>query len=154
MVVMKEKTVVPLRVSGASKSPYHLEAQVRDNLVHLDEPVERGGTNSGASPMESVLAALAGCTNRIGHKVADMHGVEILGLSVQIVGKFDRRGTGLMEEVAVPFPEIVQKIELISASPVEAIEKLKVDLPKYCAVSKIIRESGTRLVDEWTVVKP
>lgn len=66
----------------------------------------RGGTDQGPTPIETMLAALLGCTNVILNRVAEKHDLTIKDLSLLAEASFDRRGVMLQEEVAVPFPEI------------------------------------------------
>ena len=76
---------------------------IRDVVVQIDEPVERGGTNLGPAPTETAIAALIGCTNTIGHKCANSLGLDIGNLIIDAVCDFDRRGVTLQEEIDVPF---------------------------------------------------
>lgn len=154
MVTIRPKKVVQMGVTGRSRSHSRTDVEIRDLVMTIDEPVERGGTNAGAAPVETVLAALAACTNRIGHKVAAKHGVPIDEMEVEVTTQFDRRGVELEEEIDVPFREVALKIRLVTDAPEEAIGRLKRDLPKYCPVSKLISESGSKLTEEWTVVRP
>lgn len=149
MAVVNQKTVVTMRVSGACPSHSLTEVSARDTKMMIDEPAERGGTNLGPSPTETLLASLAGCTNRIGHKVAAANGVEFLEMKIEIEAKFDRRGVELSEDIDVPFPEIKTHIDVLTNANDEAIERVKRDLPKYCPISKVLRQSGTNVTDVW-----
>ena len=97
----------------------------------VDEPTERGGTNAGPSPTETMLGALATCTNVITHKIAAGMGVEISAMHVGVAAAFDRRGVTLAEEVAVPFPEIELKITLTTDADDAQMEDLKRDLARF-----------------------
>lgn len=154
MVTIKPKTVVTLRLKGACPSHSRTDITVRDLTFHVDEPVERGGTNLGPSPTETLLAALAACTNRIGHKVADANGVEIAAFAVDVEAKFDRRGVEMLEEIDVPFPEIHLHVEMATNAGEASVEKMKADLRRFCPISKVIRQSGTEIIEHWTVRRP
>jgi len=154
MAGVKQKTVVTMKVTGACQSHSLTEVSARDIKIMIDEPVDRGGTNQGPSPTETLLAALAGCTNRIGHKVAEANGVGFLEMKIEIEAKFDRRGVALSEDIDVPFPEITTHIDVLTNANDEAIERVKRDLPKYCPISKVIRQSGTNVTDVWTIRRP
>ena len=58
MVVIKPKTTVTMRMAGAGTSHSRTDVSVRDVESTIDEPVERGGTNMGLSPTETLMAAL------------------------------------------------------------------------------------------------
>ncbi len=154
MVSIKPKTVVTMNLQGTCRSHSRTDVAVRDRQITIDEPEVRGGTNQGPAPTETMLAALIGCTNVITHKIAAKNGVRIDALSVNVEAAFDRRGVTLMEEVAVPFPEITMRIEITTDADDSAIETLKTDLARFCPVSKVIRQSGSKLNEIWTIIRP
>jgi len=59
----------------------------------------------------------------------------------------------LEEEVAVPFPEIRLTINLTTPATDTEVQRLKSDLGKYCPVSKVIRQSGTKLQEIWNITR-
>jgi putative redox protein len=46
------------RTSGG----YRVDAHAGDRVTIMDEPASAGGTDAGPTPMETLLASLAGCT--------------------------------------------------------------------------------------------
>lgn len=154
MVTIRPKTVITHRMHGACTTEARTDLSVRGHDIVIDERTESGGTNQGISPVETLLTALIGCTNRITHKLAAAHGVDIVEMSVDLESHFDRRGTQLQEEVQVPFPAITLKIDIATDSDAAAVEKVKTDLQKFCAVSKVLREAGTEISELWTVRRP
>jgi uncharacterized OsmC-like protein len=154
MVSIKPKTVVTVKLHGTCASHARTDVSVRDQQITIDEPEVRGGTNQGPAPTETLLAALIGCTNVITHKIAAKNGVRIDALSVDVEAAFDRRGVTLVEEVAVPFPDITMRIDITTDAEESAIDTLKSDLAKFCPVSKVIRQSGTNLNEVWTIIRP
>lgn len=154
MVAIKPKTVVKMKLQGACPSHARTDVSVRDLSLTIDEPKERGGTNSGPSPTETLMSALIACTNVIPHKIAAKHGIAIAAMSVHLEAAFDRRGVILAEEIAVPFPEVTLTINLTSAASAAEIETLKSELAMFCPVSKVIRQSGTKITEIWNVDRP
>jgi uncharacterized OsmC-like protein len=154
MVVVKQKTVVTYRFTAEATTHSRTDVKVRDVSSVIDEPVERGGTNQGLSPTETLMAALLGCTNTIFHKCAKVHGVNLQKMSMRLEGQLDRRGVLLEEEVDVPFPKMTLFVDIVTDAPEAAIEAAKTSLRKYCAVSKVIRACGTDLQEVWTVTRP
>jgi putative redox protein len=49
-------------VHARCEAKYAVETTVRRHRVHADEPPERGGSDTGPSPVEGLAAALAACT--------------------------------------------------------------------------------------------
>ena len=153
-VAPNAKTVVTMKLSGKCPSHSRTDVAVRDVGTTIDEPVERGGTNQGLTPTETLMASLIGCTNVITHKVAEKNGVEIDSLSVQLEAQFDRRGVTLAEEVNVPFPSVTLTIDLVTGADAAAVEKVKRDLHRFCPVSKVFRACGTVVKEVWNVRAP
>ena len=152
-MTIRPKTVVTMTLEGHAASHARTDISVRDLEVVIDEPEARGGTNQGPSPTETLMAALIGCTNVITHKIAHKHGIEIKSLDVRVETQFDRRGVSLEEEIAVPFPEIKLIVDLTTDASPEAVEMVKTELAKFCPVSKVLRQSGTVITEEWNVTQ-
>lgn len=153
MAVVKQKTVVTYRFVAEAASHSRTDVKVRDVSTVIDEPVERGGTNQGLAPTETLMASLLGCTNTIFHKCADKHGVKLKKMSMRLEGQLDRRGVTLQEEVDVPFPAMTMYVDIVTDAPDSAIDAAKDDLHRFCAVSKVIRACGTDLQEVWTVTR-
>jgi uncharacterized OsmC-like protein len=154
MATVKPKTVNKFTITGDCVSHSRTDVEVRDVDTTLDEPLIRDGTNMGLSPVETLMAALLGCTNVITHKCAKNHGMDIAEMSVSADVEFDRRGTQLQEAVMVPFPKVVLHINITTDADDATIEKVKTDLPKFCPVSVVIRQSGTEIEEIWNITRP
>jgi len=150
----KPKTIVTQKLEASCPTHSRTDVITRDVETVIDEPVERGGTNLGLAPTETLVAALLGCTNTILNKVAHSHDVDVAALSLNVDAQFDRRGVVLSEEVEVPYPEMKLYINLTTSADDAQIEKVKIDLPRFCPVSKVIRHSGTELEEIWTITRP
>ncbi len=148
-MAIRQKTIITVKMKGQSSSHARCEVAVRDLTSQIDEPIERGGTNTGFSPTETAYAALIGCTNTIGHKCAEKLGVDIGQLSFDMEIDFDRRGVMLMEEVDIPFTAI--RLEVFSDGPASENELANVatETAKYCAISKMYEGAGTKLSINW-----
>ncbi len=154
MVTIKPKTVVTMRARGDYALEGPMKIWVRDTTMIIDEPTERGGTNLGPSPTEAMIGSLIACTCRIASKCAKAHGIELHHINVEAIAKMDRRGVEMKEEVDIPFPEILLKINVTADTDDAALEPVKYDLGRFCPVSKVIRQSGTIVTEEWTITKP
>ncbi len=74
------------RIRANSENPTKTIVKARNFEMIVDEPDQFGGTNNGATPVEYVLASLAGCLNVVGHMVAKELDFEIKSLSFDISG--------------------------------------------------------------------
>ncbi len=147
---LRPKTNVKLRIEADCPSHSLSNLSVRDIAFAIDEPVERGGTNLGPTPTDTALSALIGCTNVIGHKCAASLGIDIGHLSISAVCDFDRRGVTLEEEIDVPFSRIELKVVTQNQVEDEDLQRLAAEVGKFCPLSKLFRQAGTVIEEEWT----
>ncbi len=154
MAEVKPKMIVTMKLEGTCPSHARTDVRVGSNEITIDEPVARGGTDLGPSPTETLVAALVACTNVIGHRVAESHGVHFQAMSVDAEAQFDRHGVSLTAEVDVPFPQILLKITVTTEAGEDAMQKVKDDLAKFCPLAKVLRQSGTVIDEQWTVNRP
>ena len=146
----RPKTTVRLRAAATCPSHSLARVTVRDLTFAIDEPVERGGTNEGPTPTDTALAALIGCTNVIGHKCASTLGLEIGELEISAVCTFDRRGVTLAEEIDVPFERIDLKVRTGAPVSRDDLDRLAAEVTKFCPLSKLFRQAGTVIDEEWS----
>ncbi len=76
-------------VVGRSESAARTVVAARQFRLVVDEPVELGGSDAGANPVEHVLAGLAGCLNVVAHVVAREMGFAIRSLEIAVSGVLD-----------------------------------------------------------------
>ena len=148
-MTMKPKLRVRLRAKAHCPTHSLANVDVRDVTFAIDEPGERGGTNKGPAPTETAIAALLGCTNTIGHKCAKSLGIDIGHLDISAVCDFDRRGVTLEEEIDVPFMKIALRIETSTAVSDSDLERLAAEVAKFCPLSKLFKQAGTEIEEEW-----
>jgi uncharacterized OsmC-like protein len=55
---------------------------VRDNLIHVDQPLEAGGGDAGPTPTELFVASLAACAGFYARRYLARHGLPAEGLEV------------------------------------------------------------------------
>lgn len=154
MVTVKEKTIVTTKISADCPSHARSDLTCRDVSMIVDEPQARGGTNLGFTPTETFVAALIGCTNVVGNRVAHHLGVDIKHMRIEAEYDMDRRGPLLQAEVDVPFVEVRLDIHVTTEASEAEIDKVKTELAKYCPVAKMLTTAGTRIVDTWHIVRP
>ncbi|MEX3009704.1 OsmC family protein [Hoeflea sp. TYP-13] len=148
---IKEKPIWNFKTKAAAQSSTRSVASSRTFDTIIDEPIERGGTNEGPMPVELVMAGLAGCTHVIANKLAAHHGTSFDAMDIDILTTMDSRGTRLIEPIDIPFPKVTINIAVETSGPEEAINRVMMDLRHHCAVSKMLQQSGTEVVEKWTV---
>lgn len=153
MATIKPKAVVTMKLAGKSANHARSDIAVRDQSFTIDEPAERGGTNQGPTPTETLIGALIGCINVVSNRIAEHIGFKIEAMSVDAAADFDRRGVMMQEAVKVPFPKIDVTINARVDASDEQIARLKGDLAKFCPLSMVIRQSGTELTETWNITR-
>ncbi len=148
-MAIRQKNTVTLKVAADCPSHSLATVKVRDLEFHIDEPVERGGTNHGPTPTDTVLAALVGCTNVIGHKCAQKLGIDIGHLNIDAACEFDRRGVTLSEEIDIPFTKIVLRITSSGSAGEKELQQVAEEVAKFCPLSKLYRQAGTEIEEHW-----
>ncbi|MEQ8709814.1 MAG: OsmC family protein [Rhodospirillales bacterium] len=148
-MAIRQKTNVKLTVRANCPTHARAELQVRDVAFTIDEPVERGGTNTGPSPTENAIASLVGCTNVISHKCAAALGVDLGHLTITAVYELDRRGVTLQEEIEIPFKRVELTMLYDGSASEEDVSRVAADTAKYCALAKLFRNAGTDVVEVW-----
>ena len=98
------------------------------------------------------MASLIGCTNVITHRIADQLGVKIKKLDVNVNSKFNKDGVSLLKEVEVPFPILEMNIKIASNASENQLESIKKQLKMFCPISKVISNSGTKIIDDWEII--
>jgi uncharacterized OsmC-like protein len=154
LVTIKQKKKVKIKIEGTCPTHSRTDIVVRDTETTIDEPFERDGTNLGPSPTETALAGLVGCTGVIAQKIARKHGIDVQAMTVGLEATFDRRGVILEEEVEVPFLDITLYINMTTDADDAQVETIKTELAMYCAVSKLFRNAGSTVNEEWTITRP
>jgi uncharacterized OsmC-like protein len=76
-------------VKGESHSQAKFIANTGKFQLIVDEPETLGGTDEGPSPIEYILAGLAGCLNVVGHIVAKELGFTIDTLKIEVTGNLN-----------------------------------------------------------------
>lgn len=148
------KSVVTQKLSAKASSHSRTDISLRDLNVVIDEPSERGGTNQGATPTETLACALAGCINVISHKVAESLDVDLGEMTIDVATQFDRRGVMLQEEIDLPFTAMDVNVTVRTTATEDDIARVRDGLAKYCPLSKVIRAAGTELNENWTIERP
>jgi len=120
------------------KGNFRFEAKNPNGLtVKFDAPAKYGGEETAPSPMETLLACLAGCTSYDVISILKKKRQTISGYSVETIG----------ERAEVP-PEVFTKISIkyvVKGKDVskEAVERsIQLSMEKYCSVGAMLKKTA------------
>ena len=150
-MAVKEKPIWKFKITGQQETPTKSKASARGQSVIIDEPIQRGGTDLGPMPVEYVFMGLVGCTHVISNKLAVANGISFEAMDIEIDVTMDSHGTRLINPIDVPFPEVTLHITADYNGPREGALAVVEKLRDHCAVSKMLQESGTKVVENWVL---
>ncbi|MGE0715718.1 MAG: OsmC family protein [Alphaproteobacteria bacterium] len=148
---MAMPTKVPMRVSATCPTVARSDVRIRDFSLVIDEPVVRHGQDSGPTPMEVLMASLAGCSNVILNKICAERGVKLEDVSIDIVGMLDVRGINGQERIKTAFPEVRLAVTCTAHTTPETMAAIREELAWRCPASVVLRSQGAEFQETWNV---
>lgn len=138
---MNKKTV---KVSAKTKEGFKIVADAGKHQLIIDQPEYNGGTDSGASPLEYMLSAVAGCMMQMAVMMGKMQRIKISSFSVDIEGTVDIDGImGKDPSKRSGFEEIIVKANLDADISNEEKLKFLEMVEKSCPVAETILNGTT-----------
>jgi len=128
---------------------YHMAAvNERGNILHMDNTPEGGGSGAGFGPMQTLLAALGGCSS--------FDVVSILKKQRQPLKDIKITVTGEREPNATP-PSLYQTVHAHfklfgSIDPDKAEKAVTLSIEKYCSVAMTLMKSGAKVTYSFEVI--
>ena len=107
------------KVTATSTAGYQARVTARGHELTADEPASDGGTDTGPTPTELLLAALASCYTLALRWAAARRGIDLGRVTVTAVGSYAKlRFSEIRLEVAADFPPGEEPALLADASRV------------------------------------
>ena len=123
-------------VNAISENDTKTVVETRGFKMTIDEPQNLGGTNSGANPVEYLLAALSGCLNVVGHLVAKEMGFQLNGLEISLEGDLNpAKFAGKSMEDRAGYKQIRVTMKPDTDADKETLEKWLKTVENRCPVS-------------------
>lgn len=128
--------LLTFKAKGNSENKTKTIVETNGFKIIIDEPASFGGTNKGPSPVEFMLAALAGCLNVVGNLVASEMNFIIKDFVINLegdlnpnkfIGKSDKNRTG--------YQAIRVKLDVDSDCDSKTLEKWIKEVERRCPVS-------------------
>ncbi len=110
------------------------------NSMVIDIPVDQGGNGNGMRPMQTVLAALCGCSAVDVVSILKKQKQELTGFKITVDGE---REQGKEPSVWQTVDLVFELTGNVDASKGYRAVKLSVD--KYCSVAETVRRAGATI---------
>jgi len=110
------------------------------HTLRMDIPVSQGGNASGFRPMQSLLAALCGCSSVDVVSILKKQKQQLEGLEIEVDGEREEgKEPSLWKQVDVRF-FIKGKVE-----HAKAYRAVDLSMEKYCSVAETLRLAGAEI---------
>ncbi len=126
---------VTFRTASELRQPFRSDVTIRSHAVVIDEPTQIGGGDSGPTPVEMLLAALAACQEITYKGYATALGIDIKRVAIRLEGDIDLGAFfGVNDQARAGFNTIRGEIEIDSDAPRADLERLKQTVDAHCPV--------------------
>ena len=127
------------RSVSALVSGLRCETQTRNFKLTVDEREILGGTDMGPNPVELILSALGACQEITYRLYADLLGIPLDGITVEVTGDIDLCGFYAVDDETRPgYTNITADIVVDSPASDEDVERLKQAVDQHFPVLDII----------------
>ena len=137
------------RVSMRNEATPRSVMTVRGHTMVTDEP--RDG-DSGPTPLETTLSALAGCEGVIIHRCATAMRFKYSGVEIDAEGEVDQRGSRGVRGVRPYFSWVKMNIRIHSDETPERLERLRKNVEYRCPVMNLFRSADVEVEANWELV--
>ena len=135
-----EPPIVTFSAATSLVDEYRTEVRIREFSLDVDEPPLIGGTDTGPTPVELVLAALGTCQEIVYATYARVLGIPIDGVEVTAEGRVDLRGFFGVADVPAGFQDVSFTVDITSPATPEDVARLVEAVNAHCPVLDILQQ--------------
>jgi uncharacterized OsmC-like protein len=139
-------TIKTISAHGHMQAGMSIEVQCGDYRVVMDQPTHAGGQGLGPTPLDIVLAAVAGCFGTLGRYIAHQQKIELRGMRFEIEADYDPDGLlGRRDDVRPGFQALRVKVEIDADLDREQKQALLDEIERRCPLADNLL-NGTQLL--------
>lgn len=143
--IIRRRAVSVLNAGGmASRADFG-----NDGTFTFDEPVAHGGTGTGPTPLQGVLAALCACESVTFSRTAAEMGLDYEGIAFDAAFTIDIRGRKGMRSVVPHFQTVKVEARVTTDAPEDNLRAVIEETEARCPVYNLIRDAGVRVETVW-----
>jgi len=144
-----EKEQISVRkVKGYNNGTTRAVMIVRDHIVVTDER----GTNTAATPLETLLSSLLGCKCAIIHKVAAAMRFDFSAIELDAVADLDMRGINGVRGVRPYFSKVDLIIKVCSNESEKKFDRLLKNVEYRCPVMNLFVSADVEVNIDWQLI--
>ena len=118
--------------------------------LQLDEPVDDGGSNSGANPMQYFIASLVGCQNEQAQVVAEELSISIEQIDINAEIDLDLSGfMGMANHSNGSYKSVRLEAKVTGGVTDEQVKLLGEKVDARCPILALLRNSGCTIESSW-----
>ncbi len=106
-------TMKTISAQGRMDAGFSIEVQCGEHRLVMDQPTHAGGQGLGPTPLDAVLAAVAGCFGTLGRFIAHQQKIGLRGMTFEIEADYDPDGLlGRRDDVRPGFQALRIKVDI------------------------------------------
>jgi uncharacterized OsmC-like protein len=150
---MSDQQIETFKATAIGKNwPTTVSITGTEFTLQLDEPVEEGGTNSGANPMQYFAASLAGCQNEQAQVVAEELAVKLTRINIDLEIDLDLSGfMGTSEHSNNSYKQVRMKTLVDGELSDEQVQELGKRVDARCPILGLLRAGGCEINSSWSL---
>lgn len=129
-------TLKTIRASGTLDHAFTITVASGNHVIRMDQPKNAAGQDLGPTPLEIILAAVAGCFGTIGRFIAHQRKFELRGMQFEIEADYDPDGLlGRRSDVRPGFQALRVKVELEADLSREEKQAVLEEIERRCPLA-------------------
>lgn len=144
--------IISPRVRSETGANTRVSVSSRGHQWVIDEPAEKGGTDDGPTPLESLLGSLVGCESVVLRLVADAIGFSYSNLVIDCEGTADLRGARGVKGVRPYFTRVDMEIALTTDESERRIDLLRRNVELRCPVMNLFESADVQMNINWNIL--
>ncbi len=146
------KRMVVRSVRGMNDGSTRTEISVGNHPTFAtDEPKTSGGSETGPTPLETMLASLVGCEAVMIHNVASAMKFDYEGVELEAAGTMDLRGPKGVPGIRPYFESVDLTIIVYTSESEERLAQLAKNAEVRCPVMNLLRDAGAVVTADWQI---
>lgn len=117
--------------------------------IVTDEPIANGGTNTGPTPLTTVVGALCGCVSVTFNRTAAEIGLAYEGITFAAEFTIDIRGRDGDRSVSPHFQTVRMEVTVTTRESAERLAEVVAETEARCPVFNLLKDAQVKVETVW-----